>query len=169
MTPVARLRARTAPAHDVVDAAFGAHDLTDRASYAAFLCAHARALPAAEAVLATHADLPAWRRRTDLLAADLGDLGEAFPAPLPFALPGRPGAAWGALYVIEGSRLGGLLLARGVADALPDRYLGAKHLPGEWRTLLAAIDAAGLREGEPWIDGAIAGAEACFALYAKAA
>jgi heme oxygenase len=60
------------------------------------------------------------------------------------------------------------MLARGVPATLPGRYLGAKHLPGEWRALLAAIDTAGTQEGADWIDGAIAGADACFALYARA-
>ncbi len=165
MTPVQRLRAETAPQHDMVDAAFGAHDLADAPSYASFLAAHARALPAVEAVLARHPDLPAWRERTSLLAADLIDLGAAIPPAATFALPDRPGAAWGALYVTEGSRLGGIMLVRGVPDALPSRYLAAKHLPGEWRALLAAIDA---HDGDPaWIEGLVAGASATFALYAE--
>ncbi len=162
---VQRLRAQTGPAHDAVDAAFGGHDLGDRAAYARFLTAHARALPAVEAVLTAFPTLPGWRRRTEMLAADLADLGLAMPEHLPFVMPDRPGAAWGALYVTEGSRLGGIMLARGVPEDLPARYLGAKHLPGEWRALLAAIDAAGEAGGEAWIDGAVSGAEACFALY----
>lgn len=163
-----RLRRHTRPQHDIVDAAFGAYRLDDRAAYAAFLHAHARALPAVEAVLAGH-QLPGWRMRTPLLAADLADLGGAMPPPLPFALPAGDGAAWGALYVIEGSRLGGTLLARGVAPDLPGRYLGARHQPGEWRTLLAAIDDEGARRPADWTDAAIAGAGACFRLYADAA
>lgn len=173
MTPVSgtvqRLRARTAPAHDAVDAAFGAHDLAEPGSYRAFLLAHALALPAAEAALATHPDLPPWRERTSLLAADLADLGAAMPEPLAFALPGAAGAAWGALYVTEGSRLGGVMLARGVPEALPSRYLAARHGSGEWRALLHAIEAEGAKNGAAWIDAAVAGAEACFALYRRAA
>ncbi len=165
---VQRLRAQTAPAHDAVDAAFGGHDLGDRDAYARFLIAHARALPAVESVLNDADELPDWRRRTGLLAADLGDLGLTMPEPLPFALPDRAGADWGALYVTEGSRLGGIMLARGVPETLPARYLGAKHLPGEWRALLTAIDAAGADRGDAWVEGAIAGAEACFDLYGRA-
>ncbi|SFP73133.1 biliverdin-producing heme oxygenase [Sphingomonas rubra] len=166
---ISRLRSHTAPAHDAVDAAFGAHDLSAPDSYRAFLLAHALALPAAEAVFAAHADLPPWRERTTLLAADLADLGRAMPAPLAFDLPALPGAAWGALYVTEGSRLGGIMLARGVPATLPSRYLGARHRSGEWRTLLAAIDTAGESGGDAWVAGAIAGADACFALYGRAA
>ena len=168
MSAVQHLRASTAPSHDAVDAAFGAHDLRDAAAYGRFLHAHALALPAAEATLARHAGLPAWRTRTDLLAADLTDLNVALPTPFVFALPDLPGAAWGALYVTEGSRLGGVMLARGVPDTLPSRYLGARHLPGEWRALLAAIDQEAEAHGQAWLDGAVAGAQACFALYQRA-
>jgi heme oxygenase len=163
MSVIQRLRAATAPAHDAVDAAFGAHDLADAAAYAKFLIAHARALPAVEAALAARTTLPAWRERTSLLTADLADLGVPMPPPHPFALPDRTDADWGALYVIEGSRLGGVMLARTVPPALPTRYLGAKHLPGEWRELLAAIEAH-----RPDEAGLLAGAEQTFALYAAA-
>lgn len=169
MTAIALLRAHTAPAHDAVDAAFGAHDLTAPDSYRRFLRSHALALPAAEQALAAHADLPPWRERTALLAADLADLGEAMPAALAFDLPDVPGAAWGALYVAEGSRLGGIMLARDVPASLPSRYLGARHESGEWRRLLAAIDGEGRARGDAWVAGAIEGADACFALYARAA
>ena len=169
MTPIARLRAATTPSHEMVDAAFGGHDLATADDYARFLLAHALALPAVEQRLVGEPDLPAWRERTTLLAADLADLGHAMPPPLDFALPERPGASWGALYVTEGSRLGGIMLSRSVAANLPSRYLAAKHKSGEWRALLAAIDREGEAQGEHWVDGAITGALACFVLYHQAA
>ncbi len=169
MTPVARLRAATAASHDMVDAAFGHHDLTKAEDYSRFLIAHALALPAAERQFATMDGLPPWRSRTPLLLADLNDLGHIIPTPLAFSLPDMASAAWGALYVTEGSRLGGIMLARSVDAGLPTRYLGARHESGEWRRLLAAIDAEGERQGQAWTDGAITGAEACFALYRHAA
>ncbi len=169
MTPVARLRAATTASHEMVDAAFGGHDLATPDDYARFLLAHALALPAVEHRLSGEADLPAWRERTTLLAADLADLGQAMPSPPVFALPDRPGAGWGALYVTEGSRLGGIMLARSVAADLPSRYLAARHRSGEWRALLAAIDRQGEAQGDRWVDGAITGALACFALYRQAA
>jgi heme oxygenase len=169
-TAVAALRAATASDHDRVDAAYGAFDLADRARYAIFLHAHARALPAAETVLAERSGLPAFRSRSALLAADLQALGEPLPAPLPFALPDDTAAGWGALYVIEGSRLGGIMLSRSVPPDLPAAYLGARHAPGEWRALLAAIDEAAARaESDCWIDRAIVGARATFDLYRRAA
>ncbi|WP_235532886.1 hypothetical protein [Sphingomonas sp. Leaf412] len=146
-----------------MDAAFGGYDLSDEAGYRAFLIAHARALPAAERRMRTlpfARDLPA---RTPLLAADLAALGEAMPAPLPFP-DADEGAAWGTLYVVEGSRLGGAMLARAVPAGWPAAYLGAVHAPGQWRAIRAAIDAA---DGDP--DAMVAGALATFDLYARAA
>jgi heme oxygenase len=169
MSTVSRLRAATASLHDAVDAAFGGHDLNAIQDYTRFLIAHALALPAAERRFAATAALPPWRERTTALTEDLADLGHAMPAAMAFALPDRPGAAWGALYVTEGSRLGGIMLARSVNADLPARYLKAKHESGEWRALLAAIDAEGEVRGDAWIDAAIEGAEACFALYRHAA
>ena len=132
--------------------------------------AHARALPAAEAALAARPGLPDFRRRAPLLADDLAALGEPTPAPLRFALPDGEAAGWGALYVVEGSRLGGIMLARSVPADLPAAYLGARHRSGEWRTLLAALDQAAARAGtDRWIDEAIAGARATFDLYRRAA
>ncbi|WP_267381913.1 MULTISPECIES: biliverdin-producing heme oxygenase [unclassified Sphingomonas] len=165
MTAVQKLRASTAPDHDIVDAAFGGFDLADRRDYTAFLIAHARALPAVEAALAGIAGLPATPARTALLADDLAALGVPMPPPLPFAI--GPAAAWGALYVAEGSRLGGIMLAGRVGQGLPAAYLSARHGTGAWRVLLAAIDAAVLREDA--IAAAVAGARATFALYAAAA
>ena len=165
----AALRSLTQPLHDRVDAAFGGRSLADPAGYRRFLHAHALALPAAEAVMAGAAGLPAWRPRTPLLAADLADLGGAVPASLPFAPPVGEAAAWGVFYVVEGSRLGGAMLARQVPAGLPQRYLTAAHLAGEWRTQRGAIDAASEAGGTGWAEAAAAGAEACFALYSRAA
>lgn len=166
---IARLRALTQPLHDHVDAAFGGFRLDDRVSYGRFLRAHALALPAAETALATVDGVPAWRPRAPLLAADLADLGESGPTPIAFDLPTGQGAAWGALYVVEGSRLGGVMLARGIGAGLPSRYLGAAHLPGEWRDLRLAFDERSASGGAGWMDEASAGAHATFALYEEAA
>ena len=165
---IAALRARTAARHDEVDAAFGGFRLDRPDAYRQFLTAHARALPGAEALLAAAPGLPAWRPRTPLLMEDLANLGGVMPSPLPLTLP-VDAAAWGVLYVVEGSRLGGAMLARQVAPGLPRRYLDAAFEQGEWRTMRAAIDAQAARQDEAWLAGAVAGAEACFALYGRAA
>jgi heme oxygenase (biliverdin-IX-beta and delta-forming) len=163
------LRAATAAKHDAVDAAFGGFDLTDPASYARFLTAHARALPAVEAALASCDTIPAFAPRTELLRADLLALGLDMPAPLPLAPPENEAAAFGALYVIEGSRLGGGMLAKQVPDALPRAYLSAVHQPGGWRAFGEVLDRAEKAGGPGWIDRATAAAEATFDLYAEAA
>jgi heme oxygenase len=188
MSFVQTLRAATAADHRQVDDRFGGFALDDPAAYVRFLRAHGRALPAVEAALAqagvgagagmgAGAMLPPWRPRAPLIAADLAALGAPMPPPLPFTLDGAE--RWGALYVMEGSRLGGQLLARRVACGLPVAYLSAKHAAGAWRTLLAAIDAQAAaadagradagRADAGWADAALAGARATFALYAQAA
>jgi heme oxygenase len=166
MSFVQMLRAATAADHDRVDARFGGFVLDDEADYRRFLVAHARALPAVEIALAADFGLPAWRRRTDLLASDLAGMGQAMPVPLAFAADGA--ARWGALYVIEGSRLGGQLLARGVPEGLPATYLAARHSSGEWRALLGAIETRAGTENDVWREAAVAGARATFALYVRA-
>jgi len=166
MSFVALLRASSAPDHDRVDALFGGYRLGEAESYARFLEAHARALPAAEAALAAAPDLPAWRTRAGLLAADLAALGRSVPAPLPFAAEGA--AAWGLLYVTEGSRLGGAMLARSVPPHLPSAYLSARHERGEWKRTLDALEARAAAADDAWRDEALAGARASFRLYETA-
>lgn len=162
-------RESTRAAHEQVDAAFARFDLTNRDSYAAMLVAHARALPSAEAAMAADPTLPTWHPRMELLAQDLHDLGQPLPPTLPLAIPGNAAGLAGLAYVVEGSRLGGVYLARQVGEGLPVRYLSAAHAKGEWRALLAWLDDAGEAGGPAWIDDALAGAAAGFALYRQAA
>jgi heme oxygenase len=161
------LRARTGPAHEAVDATYGGYRLDDRESYTAFLIAHARALPAVEARLRERAIGFPWRSRHEALAADLAALGREMPEPLPFDLEDDHAARWGALYVTEGSRLGGTMLARQVGEKLPRAYLQSAFGPGEWRDFRGALDKAA--DGEAWIDRAVTAAERVFALYGRAA
>ncbi len=166
LSTVARLRAATASDHDAVDAGFGRYDLSDADDYRAFLIAHAKALPAVEAWLAAIPGLGAVRSRETALAEDLAALGEHMPAPMPFDVTPSAAAGWGALYVVEGSRLGGIILSRSVPEGMPSAYLGSKHLSGEWRALLAAIDEE--PADDAWIEQAIVGAKAAFDLYRRA-
>jgi heme oxygenase len=168
LSPVARLRAATRAAHDLVDAAFGDFDLTDRGAYRRFLVAHARALPTAEDAIAALPFARTLPPRTALLARDLADLGESMPPRLMLD-PLDDAGSWGALYVVEGSRLGGVMLARSVGADLPSRYLAAAHGPGQWRAIRDAIDAAGAHASLEWHDSLVAGAAATFDLYARAA
>jgi heme oxygenase (biliverdin-IX-beta and delta-forming) len=159
------LRAATAADHLAVDSAFAAFDLRRMPSYGRFLVAHARVLPVVEEALAETGI--AHRPRWPALLGDLTELGILPPPPIEPLLSSRAGL-YGALYVVEGSRLGGALLARSVAPGMPKAYLSAAHERGEWRATLATIDVA-LRGDLQQIDLAIAGARHVFALYARAA
>ncbi|MHA6722750.1 biliverdin-producing heme oxygenase [Sphingomonas sp. RS2018] len=138
------LRSATAAAHERVDAAFGAADLGSRTGYAAFLAAQASAhLPVEAALEAAGAArvLADWptRRRTEALIADLADLGEPLPPAIDPPMFDTPARMLGAIYVLEGSRLGGAMLKRSVAPGLPTRFLGSA-VPGGWRALIEFLD-----------------------------
>lgn len=164
---VALLRTETAAAHEAVDAAFGRYALDDPPAYRSMLIAHARALPAAERALSALPFARTLPLRTPLLAADLAALDADLPAPLAWDAPADAAGLWGALYVVEGSRLGGVMIARGVPGDFPSAYLSAGHAPGQWQAIRAAVDAnvAGERDRAAML----AGAHATFDLYQRAA
>ena len=167
----AALRAGTAVDHERLDALFGRFRLDDANEYRAFLKAHAMALAGVEQALdaAGFADaLGDWpeRKRGEAIAAVLAALGEASPPLLaPPALDTRA-AQWGAAYVIEGSRLGGALLARSVPAHLPKSYLGSLQPPGSWRKFLEQLDRALPHPHD--IAGATESARATFGLFEQA-
>jgi heme oxygenase (biliverdin-IX-beta and delta-forming) len=136
------LRAATAADHERVDASFARYDLADRSGYAAFLRAQAAALLPVEAALEDASVVPDWpvRRRGHLIRADLTALRSVVPPLLsPPTLAGEA-EQLGALYVIEGSRLGGAMLVRSVPSDFPHSFLGA-HDSRLWRDLLDILDA----------------------------
>ncbi|WP_210346100.1 biliverdin-producing heme oxygenase [Aestuariivirga sp. YIM B02566] len=151
-----------------MDALYSRYDLGTCGSYGEFLQAQYRAVAAAEKALKAFPALPTWRQRADLVATDLRSLGIPLPVPLSIDLLSSPARAHGLLYVTEGSRLGGRLLLRAVADDLPTRFLEDGHHPGEWRRLLAACDQFA-NEHTGAIEDMLAGAEAGFHLFAEAA
>ncbi|CAN5466319.1 biliverdin-producing heme oxygenase [soil metagenome] len=141
------LREGTRPEHERLDGLFGGFDLSESAGYTRFLQAHAEALLPIEAALdgVAHRVAPDWaeRRRSSAILADLGALGAATRRANPYAMDGDDIAAIaGALYVIEGSRLGGKFLARQVGAGLPTSYLSGEQPKGSWAALLDAIDVA---------------------------
>ena len=139
------LREATADAHERVDRLFSALDLADESSYRLFLLAQAAAhLPVEAAIDAAGAAglLQDWpeRRRAPLLLADLAALGAEAPES-EAAPPLRSSAEiFGAIYVLEGSRLGGALLKRSLAPGAPDRFLSAPQPPAAWRNFLARLE-----------------------------
>lgn len=167
--PHQRLRTATVASHESVDAAFGCFDLADPGSYAAFLTAHARALRAVETVLTGDPELPSFQARAPLLLDDLARLGHTAPKALPFDRPATLAGRFGALYVMEGSRLGGALLARRVGKELPTAYLSATHPPGAWRVLLAEFDRLAIAGGADWEAEALSSARQTFAIYGRSA
>lgn len=145
MSARAALRAATAEDHERVDRLFSGFDLSNLDGYRLFLTAQAAAHVPVEAALdaaGVEALMPDWpaRKRSHLLEGDLAELGAALPAPV--EAPHLPDAAamMGALYVLEGSRLGGAVLKRSLPPQAPMRFLAAEQAPGAWRKLLAKLD-----------------------------
>ncbi|CAN7570915.1 biliverdin-producing heme oxygenase [Phenylobacterium sp. LjRoot219] len=153
-----------------MDAIYSRFDLSQPGDYRAFLEAQYGCFaPLEQALTAAGAAelLDDWptRRRAPLLAADLADLGAGRPteAPSPVALP-SPAALLGAIYVLEGSRFGGALLARRLPAGAPGRFLGGAADPAAWRALLAVMDRE--LQAEPELAAAITAARAVFAAFA---
>ena len=139
------LRAGTAAEHGRVDQLFSRFDFAREEHYRAFLCAHAAAYLPIEAALDAAdiaAVLPDWplRRRSALLRADLEALGTVAPEPIPPPCLASAAAQLGAVYVLEGSRLGGALLKRTIPEGSPRRFLDAPQNAGSWRKLLETLD-----------------------------
>jgi heme oxygenase len=61
------------------------------------------------------------------------------------------------------------MLERRVPPGLPRAYLSSVHGKGGWIAFQDALDKAADDGGEDWIDGAIQGADAAFALFAAGA
>jgi heme oxygenase (biliverdin-IX-beta and delta-forming) len=167
------LREATAQAHARVDSAFAGFDLTDRDSYARFLRAHADVVWPLEAALPGAQVAPDWerRKRGALLKEDLAFLGHrADPASAtpdePLRFQGNPAIA-GALYVLEGSRLGGRFLARQLPPGFPRAYLDADQAAGNWRNLLDRIDV--ILYDAPALQSALSAAHQVFAAFERSA
>ncbi|WP_069203505.1 biliverdin-producing heme oxygenase [Sphingomonas panacis] len=138
------LRTATAAHHDRVDAVFSRADLANRDHYARFLQAQAGAYLPVEAALerAGAARLvPDWeaRRRSHRLRADLAALGIAVPDDGADIAFDDDAAVLGGVYVLEGSRLGGAMLARGVPAAFPKSFLTPDQ-SASWRHLLDLLE-----------------------------
>ena len=166
------LRAATRAAHDRVDALFGDLDLTRPADYREFLTAQAAAFLPAEAALdaAGAARLfPGWGQthRSHLLRADLEALGLAVPAPIAAPEMASVAAVAGAAYVLEGSRLGGAILARRVPANGSCRFLSATHPPGQWKVFLSRLEL--LLQTDVERRNAVTSAERMFGVFALAA
>jgi heme oxygenase (biliverdin-IX-beta and delta-forming) len=168
----ALLRSGTAEEHQRVDALFIRFDLGDIFDYTRFIRGQAAAFLPLEARLdaaGASTVVPDWddRRRADLLRLDLAELGAPVPAATSVDLsPMSEAERLGAIYVLEGSRLGGKYLLRAVPPAFPRRFLSAQQAPGAWRKLLELIDAS--LYGDADRSAALAAAREAFALFERA-
>lgn len=167
MTAHLTLRARTSAAHATIDAVFSKFDLSDRVSYIGFLKAHARVVPAIEAVL-TDAKLPLPRPRAILLKRDLEAFDHYLPPPLRIKKSLSTAEKWGLLYVLEGSRLGGRLLLRRVAPGFSSEYLSAVQEPNEWRNFTQTLNNRAMLSAA-WLESAVNGAILGFSFFADSA
>ena len=166
------LRDATRDEHDAVDSAFGRHDLSRLQGYSRFLDAQARAFVAVERAIdasgatAVIADWPE-RRRADLLLADLNDLGVTASASVEAPVLTSEAEVLGAIYVLEGSRLGGAVLFRSAPYDAPRRFLEPEGTGLRWRSLVALLDARLIDKDQ--IDAAVRSARSVFRCFHEAA
>lgn len=165
------LRLATANEHERVDAAFGGYLLSDRAQYIAFLKAQAKAfLPVEAAIEAAGPEdlISDWqeRRRTPLLLRDLAALGVVPEGVRDFPVPQSSEALLGAIYVLEGSRIGGKFLERQISPDFPRAFLSS-HESASWRSFLAILEER--LQSTAQIDAAIASAKSVFVFFEKGA
>ncbi|MGV3579823.1 biliverdin-producing heme oxygenase [Brevundimonas sp.] len=171
VSPRFALRAATSEAHERLDARFSTFDLADAGDYGRFLLAQAGAFFPVEQALDEAGvaevidDWPA-RRRSDALRADLAALG--LPEPKWIVSPPLSSKAdtLGALYVLEGSRLGGAMLVRTVPDGLPKSFLTPGN-PADWRAFVTVLDQRLSSQAD--LDAAAATASAVFEAFAASA
>jgi heme oxygenase len=175
------LRSATAGAHAALDnALLPTGTRWTRERYIAFLQATLAVVGAAEPAVA--AVLPAFapfgettrasRLRDDLIALGQESLG---PRSAAFASLHGAAAAYGTAYVIEGSQLGGRVIAGHVADALAlgDDGLGYLRPPGmpagaRWKAFVSDLDAFGRSASERDVSVAAAWASHTFRAFEAA-
>ncbi len=170
------LRTRLAARHTCLDRAIAACCGADALDLGRLLGIHhevlAALIPALERAGADRL-FPGWEGRSRLraLAADLAELGlcPCHAANGGLVFPSEP-EVWGALYALEGSRLGNRVLLRRMAEhqRRATRFL-AYRLPDDavWRRFVTRLDALDYR-GEA-CEAVVRGAERVFGAYLAAA
>lgn len=148
-----RLRRATRERHERLDVGVAfAVDRLDAEGYAEHLRRMASVVAPVEAAIgqavardpALAGELRA-RRRAELLERDLLELDHAMPSPAPVPRLDGVAAALGATYVLEGSTLGGRVLAARARAALgaaaPVRFLtaGGADVPARWASTRALL------------------------------
>lgn len=166
-SPRFRLRERTAAAHQRVDDLFSRLRLDRHEDYRRFLTAQASAfLPVEDLLieLGIEHHVPGFTagRRGPLLLKDLADLGVAATPRLPAPALNDVAAQLGAAYVLEGSRLGGAMLQKGVPQTFPARFLRAESQLS-WTAFVQILDRQ--LERETQMETAVSAAQAVFAMF----
>lgn len=152
MTVREKLRSATRDLHTRLDSIVAQDDIAQEQGYCRFLLANAEALLAVEQALERSqvlAVMPDWphRSRSSALLADMDGLCLR-PLAIPDRFPGLRTRAQivGALYVLEGSRLGSAVLhgraAASASEAVRSnvRFLTHGRGLGLWKSFLAQLD-----------------------------
>jgi heme oxygenase (biliverdin-IX-beta and delta-forming) len=172
----ALLRDKTKAAHRRLDSAISVVELRSAPHYARFLEAHAEALLPLEATLAASGVrrlFPDWERRvrSPALLEDIARLGGATP-PFDLLEPSDDAGMLGAMYVLEGSRLGATVLLEAVLQS-PDpgirdatAYLSHGAQERLWPSFLTALEFHGATLDDT--TAAVASARQAFARYEAA-
>jgi heme oxygenase len=165
------LRQQTRCEHVRTEAVYADFDLQTRHGYTRFLVAQASASLAVEQSLETAGvtdvveDWPD-RRRGHLLFDDLAQLNVSEIELQPPASIGSRAEIFGAVYVLEGSRLGGKVLRKQVFQSAPTSFLDAEGKPGAWRAFLRTLESR--LTGQVEIGQAVSAARGVFATYQAA-
>lgn len=182
---LAALRSATREAHAELDAQLALTDSLTRLRYATFLRASLAVVAPIEARIACWLGLPAdGFCRATALRADLEALGDSADrssrssGPIFFAddVPSISSfaEAMGAAYVVEGSALGGVVLARAIEKRLgadcPRRYLALRgaETGARWREFVHALEQWGAHAPAHGRVMACESARATFAAYSAA-
>lgn len=153
------LRDACGAVHARLDATLSRVDFNDRAAYADMLSRMSAPLSAMEGALSSGVapvlfENWAGRLRSHALRADLDalntDFRQRFAAPIE-----NEAEALGALYVLEGSRLGGRVLARMAGESADERVRGATRYfrhgerGGHWRSFIDKLEASSAVREKP--------------------
>lgn len=171
---LARLRRETSAQHADLDRTIGPEVARSRESYARFLASSFVAVSALEDAVQHALGADHRAERGALLRADLESLRVVVPRPRATVGPLVEAAAFGTAYVLDGSTLGGIVLAKMVHDALgpdvPVRYLTLRGAGtgARWRGFLERLAAFAARSDEAAHASACRAAVAAFEVYAAA-
>jgi heme oxygenase (biliverdin-IX-beta and delta-forming) len=171
LTLTTELRAKTAQVHEALDSKL-THAFEQVDQYIAFLRASYRVLSNLDRALGDLVQRP-MAERCAQVASDLEALGQASPQADPAAWqPTDVAEAMGCAYVVEGSRLGGLVLAKVVERQLglsATNYLRGKGplTKDSWKGFMTELDTWGEHAAPAERQRAAQGAIATFTAYTR--